>query len=134
MPEPGTRPPPTCRRPREAEGAGGAESGGPSARRRFKYRRLERAANQREAGGGTHRAPRPRLQGAGGSASGERGTLGAAGAGSHGNPGSPSLRRGGAAGGRRLRGRGRGLPGTRLGCAERPGPESHWPGPRFPQL
>lgn len=47
-------PPPTCRRPREAQGAGGAESGRPSARRGFKYRRLAPAANQRATGGGTH--------------------------------------------------------------------------------
>ena len=74
-PEPGPHRRLTCRPPRGTEGAGGAGSGSPSARRRFKYRRLARAANQRVAGAGRRAPPangrsshrsRPR----GGSASG----------------------------------------------------------------
>lgn len=80
----------TCRPRSGVEGTGGTESGSPSARRRFKYRRLARAANQRAARGGTHGAPmangrqrfRPRPQHTGGCASGARDTLGVVGAGS----------------------------------------------------
>lgn len=49
----------TCRPRNEEEGTGSTESENPSARRRFKYRRLARVANQRAARGGSHRRRLP---------------------------------------------------------------------------
>lgn len=60
----------TCRPPQGPDAAGGAESGSAFARREFKYRRLERAANQRATEGETHGQWRPMRGRAGGCASG----------------------------------------------------------------